>query len=140
MVKITLPDGSVKEFESPVTAYQVAESIGSRLAKAAVGAKVDGVLSDLSTLLESDCELAIITEKTREGAPDTDALYMLRHSAAHVMAEAIQRVVPGAMLVYGPPLETGFYYDIAGVDLDGVAFKLSDYKGKVIFLDFWGDW
>ncbi|USN98434.1 MAG: threonine--tRNA ligase [Phycisphaeraceae bacterium] len=113
MPKITLPDGSVKEFDGPVTAYQVAESIGSRLAKAAVGAKVDGVLSDLSTTLDSDCELAIVTEKTREGDPDPDALFLLRHSAAHVMAEAIQRVVPGALLVYGPPLETGFYYDIA---------------------------
>ncbi len=113
MVKITLPDGTVKEFESPVTAYEVAESIGSRLAKAAVGAKVDGVLSDLSTVLDSDCALALITEKTRDGKPDAEALFLLRHSAAHVMAEAIQRVVPGAMLVYGPPLETGFYYDIA---------------------------
>ena len=113
MVNITLPDGSVKEFESPVTALAVAESIGARLAKAAVGARIDGELADLSTLLESDCTLALITEKTRDGKADPDALFMLRHSAAHVMAEAIQRVVPGAQLVYGPPLETGFYYDIS---------------------------
>ena len=113
MPRITLPDGSVKEFESAVTARQVAESIGSRLAQAAVGCLVDGELSDLSTVLTKDCALAIVTEKTRAGDPDANALYLLRHSAAHVMAEAIQRVVPGAQLVYGPPLDTGFYYDIA---------------------------
>ncbi|VAX42385.1 Threonyl-tRNA synthetase [hydrothermal vent metagenome] len=111
-IRVTLPDGSVKEFEGAVTAYQVAESIGSRLAMAAVGARIDGELSDLHAPIERDCKLAIITEKTREGEPDPDALFMLRHSAAHVMAEAIQRIVPGAELVYGPPLETGFYYDI----------------------------
>jgi threonyl-tRNA synthetase len=111
-IRVTLPDGSVKEFGGPVTAYQVAESIGSRLAKAAVGAKIDGQLADLSAPIARDCSLAIVTEKTRDGAADPDALYLLRHSAAHVMAEAIQRVVPGAQLVYGPPLETGFYYDI----------------------------
>ncbi len=113
MVKITLPDGSVKEFQGPVTALEVAESIGSRLAKAAVGAKVDGALSDLSTRIEHDAAVAIVTEKTRDGEADPDALYLCRHSAAHVMAEAIQRIVPGAQLVYGPPLENGFYYDIA---------------------------
>ena len=113
MPRITLPDGSVKEFESPVTARQVAESIGARLAQAAVGCRVDGELADLGTVLDRDCSLAIVTEKTRAGDPDPDALFLLRHSTAHVMAEAIQRIVPGAMLVYGPPLDTGFYYDIA---------------------------
>ncbi|MAY74794.1 MAG: threonine--tRNA ligase [Phycisphaerae bacterium] len=112
MPKITLPDGSVREYDKPVSALEVAESIGSRLAKAAVGAKVDGALTDLSTVIERDAEVAIITEKTRDGEQDTDALYLLRHSAAHVMAEAIQRIVPGAQLVYGPPLEDRFYYDI----------------------------
>lgn len=113
MPRITLPDGSVKEFDKVVSAREVAESIGSRLAKAAVGAKVDGQLADLSTTLDHDCTLAIITEQTRDKQPDPDALYLLRHSTAHVMAEAIQRIVPGAQLVYGPPLDTGFYYDIA---------------------------
>ncbi|MCC7388851.1 MAG: threonine--tRNA ligase [Phycisphaerales bacterium] len=119
-IRVTLPDGSVKEFGGPVTAYQVAESIGSRLARAAVGAKIDGQLADLSSPIERDCSLSIVTpERKAHGSesratmePDPDALYLLRHSAAHVMAEAIQRVVPGAQLVYGPPLETGFYYDI----------------------------
>lgn len=113
MPRVTLPDGSVKEFDAPVSAYDVAMSIGERLAKAAVGAKVDGELTDLSATIDRDCELAIVTEKTRDGEPDPDALFLCRHSAAHVMAEAIQRIVPGAQLVYGPPLENGFYYDIA---------------------------
>ncbi|MEZ6241889.1 MAG: threonine--tRNA ligase [Phycisphaerales bacterium] len=113
MPRITLPDGSVKEFEGAVTALQVAEAIGSRLAKAAVGAKVDGQLVDLATPITEDASVAIVTEKTRDGEADPDALYLLRHSTAHVMAEAIQRIVPGAQLVYGPPLDNGFYYDIA---------------------------
>jgi threonyl-tRNA synthetase len=113
MPRITLPDGSVKEYDEPVSALQVANDIGPRLAQAAVGCKVDNHLADLATTIDRDCSLAIITQKTRDGAADPDALYLLRHSCAHVMAEAIQRVVPGALLVYGPPLETGFYYDIA---------------------------
>ncbi|MEL6797584.1 MAG: TGS domain-containing protein, partial [Planctomycetota bacterium] len=103
----------MKDFDGPVSAFDVAMSIGERLAKAAVGAKIDGKLSDLSTVIESDAELALITPTTRDKEPDADALFLCRHSAAHVMAEAIQRVVPGAQLVYGPPLDNGFYYDIA---------------------------
>lgn len=113
MPRVTLPDGSIREFDGPVTAYAVAESIGSRLAKATVGAMIDGELSDVSTPIDRDVELALVTEKTRDGDPDENALTLVRHSAAHVMAEAIQRVIPGAQLVYGPPLENGFYYDIA---------------------------
>lgn len=113
MPRVTLPDGSIKEFPGPVSALQVAEAIGSRLAKAAVGAKIDGQLADLTATIDRDAHVAIVTEKTREGAHDPDALFLVRHSAAHVMAEAIQRIVPGAQLVYGPPLDTGFYYDIA---------------------------
>lgn len=112
MPRITLPDGSVKDFAGAVSARQVAEAIGPRLAMAALGCKINGVLSDLSTMLDKDCSLAIVTAQTREKKPDTDALYLLRHSAAHVMAEAIQRIVPEAQLVYGPPLEDKFYYDI----------------------------
>ncbi len=113
MPRITLPDGSVKEFDSPVSALEVARSIGPGLAKAALGCRVDGELSDLSRVLATDCELAIVTERRRDKTLDPDGLSMLRHSAAHVMAEAIQRIVPGAQLVYGPPVDSGFYYDIA---------------------------
>ncbi len=112
MPRITLPDGSVKEFPAPVTARQVAESIGPRLAMAAVGAKINGEIRDLSTVMSDDAALAIITPTTRDKKPDPDALFLIRHSAAHVMAEAIQRIVPGAQLVYGPALEDKFYYDI----------------------------
>ena len=113
---VTLPDGSTRDFDGPTTAFDVAMTIGERLARAAVAARINGELTDLHAPITADCELALITEKTREGEPDPDALEMVRHSAAHVMAEAIQRVVPEAQLVYGPPLESGFYYDIAFPD------------------------
>lgn len=115
-MRITLPDGSVKEFDHPVTGRRVAESIGTGLARAAIGVKVDGKLLDLDRPIDHDATLSIVT-RPRKGTPvnqqDPDALYLLRHSAAHVMAEAIQRLWPDAKLAYGPPLETGFYYDIA---------------------------
>jgi threonyl-tRNA synthetase len=113
MPRITLPDGSVKEYAGPVTAAAVAKDIGAGLAKAALGAKVDGVLVDLATVLDRDCALSIVTARRRDGSPDPDALFLLRHSTAHVMAEAIQRLFPRAQLVYGPPVEQGFYYDIS---------------------------
>lgn len=121
-MKITLPDGSEKSFDSVVSAADVAASIGAGLAKAAIGAKVDGELYDLNRPLPGDCNLAIITKpredkkgksKWPNGKPDTDALYLLRHSCAHVMAEAICRLWPDTQLAYGPPLDNGFYYDIS---------------------------
>ena len=113
MPDIRLPDGSVRSYDRTVTAAEVARDIGAGLAKAALGAKIDGELSDLARRLDRDCALAIVTPKTRDGAADADALSLIRHSTAHVMAEAIGRLFPNAKLVYGPPLETGFYYDIA---------------------------
>ena len=113
MPRITLPDGSTRDFDHPVTPYDVAADIGPGLAKAAIGARINGELSDLSTRITEDSELALITSKPRDDAGRADMLYLMRHSAAHVMAEAIQRVIPGVQLVYGPPLETGFYYDMA---------------------------
>ncbi|MAX25409.1 MAG: threonine--tRNA ligase [Phycisphaeraceae bacterium] len=120
-MKVTLPDGSVKEFDSPVTAYDVAMTIGEGLAKAAIGARVNGVLTDVNRPIEEDCELGIVTaprfdkkgkSKWRDEAHEKDALYLLRHSTAHVMAEAIERLWPDTELAYGPPLDNGFYYDI----------------------------
>ncbi len=120
-MKITLPDGSQKVFEGSVSAADVAADIGAGLAKAAIGAKVDGKLVDLNRPIEKDSKLAIITKpredkqgksKWRDGKPDADALYLLRHSCAHVMAEAICRLWPNTQLAYGPPLDNGFYYDI----------------------------
>lgn len=116
MPQVTLPDGSVRSYEQAVSAFEVAKDIGSRLAKSALGCKINGELSDLSTLLSEDCELSIVTAKTRDGEQDPDALYLLRHSTAHVMAEAIQRILPDVQLVYGPPIDNGFYYDISVPD------------------------
>jgi threonyl-tRNA synthetase len=113
MPRITLPDGSVREFDETVTAYDVAADIGSGLAKAAIGVQINGVVSDLGTPITGDVDLSIITPMDRKtGASTDEALYLIRHSAAHVMAEAIQRIVPGVRLVYGPPVENGFYYDM----------------------------
>lgn len=113
MPSIKLPDGSVRNYDGPVTAAQVAADIGPGLAKAAIGAKVDGTLVDLNSPIDHDASLAIVTDKSRDGSTDPDALWLIRHGAAHVMAEAIERLFPGVRLVYGPPVENGFYYDIA---------------------------
>lgn len=112
MVRISLPDGSVREYEGSVRPAQVAADIGPGLAKAAIGARVDGELSDLNTEITRDSRLELVTVQGPKQEPSPDALYLIRHSCAHVMAEAIQRVVPEAKLVYGPPVEQGFYYDI----------------------------
>ena len=112
MPRITLPDGSVKSFDQPVTPADVAAGIGPRLARDAIGARINGMRHDLSTVIEHDAEVEIITTADKQGEPDPDALWLIRHSCAHVMAEAIQRLVPGVQLVYGPALDTGFYYDI----------------------------
>lgn len=111
MIRITLPDNSTRDFDAPLTALALAESISPRLAKDALAARIDGQLADLATPLTQDAAVAIITAKN---APD-DALALIRHSAAHVMAEALIRLYPQTKLVYGPTVENGFYYDI---DLD----------------------
>jgi threonyl-tRNA synthetase len=108
MLKITLPNGAVKEFDaSSVTALQVAESIGPRLAKDALGAVIDGQLADITTPITKDSTLALVTSKD-----EANTLYLTRHSAAHIMAEAITRLFPQTKLAYGPPVDTGFYYDL----------------------------
>ncbi|HUU20717.1 MAG TPA: threonine--tRNA ligase [Sedimentisphaerales bacterium] len=109
MAKVTLPDGSTLEVTDGTTAKQLAEQIGPGLAKAAVAAKVNGQLVDLSAPINSEADVQIITLKSDEG------LEVTRHSCAHVMAEAICSIWPDTKLVYGPTVEDGFYYDI---DLD----------------------
>ena len=108
MVAITLPDGSVREFPGPVTGLDVAKSIGAGLAKAALAIRIDGVMKDLTTTLSTDCALAIVTAK--DGA---EALELLRHDAAHVMAEAVKELYPETQVTIGPSIENGFYYDFA---------------------------
>jgi threonyl-tRNA synthetase len=109
MAKATLPDGSTLEITAGTTAKQIARQIGPQLAKAAVAAKVNGQLVDLSTPITTDAAVRIITLK------DDEALEIIRHSCAHIMAEAICSIWPDTKLVYGPTVEDGFYYDI---DLD----------------------
>ena len=104
---ITLPDGSQKSFDSPVSIYQIAESIGQGLAKAALGGKIQGQLVDTSTLVTDDAEISIITSKDAAGVD------ILRHSCAHLMAQAVQRLFPSAQVTIGPVIEDGFYYDFA---------------------------
>ena len=111
MIKVTLPDGTIKEYSDQVSALKVAEDIGPGLAKAALAAKINGELTDITATITADAGLEFITVKSE---PEL-ALDMIRHSCAHVMAEAIAKIFPAAKLVYGPTVENGFFYD---VDLD----------------------
>ena len=107
MINITLPDGSVRQFDAPVTVGEVAASIGAGLAKATLAGKVDDRLVDASHLIDRDARLAIVTDKSPE------ALDILRHSTAHLLAQAVQRLFPGAQVTIGPVIDNGFYYDFA---------------------------
>jgi threonyl-tRNA synthetase len=107
MIEITLPDGSKRPFAHPVTVQEVAASIGAGLAKATLAGKVDGKLVDASFLIEHDAGVQIVTDKSPE------ALEILRHSTAHVMGQAVQRLFPGAQVTIGPVIDNGFYYDFA---------------------------
>lgn len=120
-MKIQLPDGSQRDLPEGSSAYDLAAAIGEGLAKAALGARVNGELYDVNRPLPGDCEVAIVTAPrlNKKGIPTyrddqhrADALYLLRHSAAHVMAEAIEKLWPDTQLAYGPPLDNGFYYDL----------------------------
>jgi len=107
MINITLPDGSQRQFDAPVTIADVAASIGAGLAKAALAGKIDGRLVDTSYKIEYDANLAIITDKSPE------ALDILRHSTAHLLAQATQRLFPDTQVTIGPVIDNGFYYDFA---------------------------
>ncbi|MDO4226767.1 threonine--tRNA ligase [Neisseria sp.] len=107
MINITLPDGSVRQYEAPVTVAQIAASIGSGLAKATVAGKVNGVLRDASDPINEDAAVQIITPKDPEGVE------IIRHSCAHLVGHAVKQLYPDAKMVIGPVIEDGFYYDIA---------------------------
>ena len=107
MPTISLPDGARREYSRPVTVAEVAADIGAGLARAALAGKVDGVLVDTSTRFESDVSLAIITDRDPEG------LDIIRHSAAHLLAQAVKILFPDAQVTIGPVIEDGFYYDFA---------------------------
>jgi threonyl-tRNA synthetase len=107
MVSITLPDGSQRQFDSPVSGIELAADIGPGLAKAALAIRVGGEMKDLATIISNDAEVAIITER------DDEALELIRHDTAHVLAEAVQELFPGTQVTIGPNIENGFYYDFA---------------------------
>ena len=107
MPVITLPDGSIREFDHAVTVMDVAKSIGTGLAKATLAGRVDGILVDAGTLLDQDACLQIITAK------DEDGVDVIRHSTAHLLAQAVKQLFPEAQVTIGPVIENGFYYDFA---------------------------
>ena len=105
MIAVTLPDGSVREYQAPVTVADVAQSIGAGLARAALAGKVNDKLVDLSCVIDADAQVAIITAKSPE------ALEIIRHSTSHLMAQAVKELFPQAEVTIGPAIENGFYYD-----------------------------
>src|SRR5919107_991246 len=108
MIKISLPDGSVRDVEAGTTPADIAAAIGPGLAKAALAARVNGEVRDIGRPIESDAELAIVTAKN-----EADALELVRHDYAHVLAEAVQNLFPGTQITFGPATDDGFYYDFA---------------------------
>ena len=110
MISLTLPDGSKRTFEGPVSGLDVATDIGPGLAKAALAVRVDGEMRDLSFLIEKDSAFSVVTAK------DEDALELIRHDAAHIMAEAVKELYPDVQVTIGPAIENGFYYDFARPD------------------------
>jgi threonyl-tRNA synthetase len=111
MLKISLPDGSVREVASGTTPAEIAAAIGPGLAKAAIAARVDGELRDIMRPLEKDSSLALVTSRDEK-----DALELARHDYAHVLAEAVQNLFPGTQITFGPATDDGFYYDFAPKD------------------------
>ncbi|WP_218460032.1 threonine--tRNA ligase [Rickettsia sp. TH2014] len=130
MINISFPDGSVKQFESNITAFEVANAISMSLAKAAMVAEINGALKDLSTVIESDCKLRILTAK------DPECLEIIRHDAAHLTAEAVKELFPETQVTIGPAIENGYYYDFARdkpfttVDLAAIEAKMQELSKK----------
>ncbi|UEM20563.1 threonine--tRNA ligase [Skermanella mucosa] len=129
-VAVTLPDGSVRDYDAPVTGRQIAESIGKRLAKDALAVKVDGTIRDLTTRISSDAAVEIVTRD------HPDVLGLIRHDAAHVMAEAVQALYPGTQVTIGPAIANGFYYDFARAepftpdDLEKIEAKMREIVAR----------
>jgi threonyl-tRNA synthetase len=130
MPVLTLPDGSVRSFDGPVTGATLAASIGPGLAKAALAIMVDGALWDLSRPIEADAAVRLITRR------DPEALDLIRHDAAHVLAEAVQELFPGTQVTIGPAIENGFYYDFARdtpftpEDFPAIEAKMAEIIGR----------
>src|SRR5580698_10223079 len=126
MPVVTLPDGSQRQFESPVTVDEVAANIGAGLRKAALAGRVDGKLVDTSFIIDRDVKLSIVTAK------DPAGLEVIRHSTAHLLAQAVKNLFPDAQVTIGPVIEDGFYYDFAcnhhfsPEDLASIEFKMQE--------------
>ncbi|MBX3488316.1 threonine--tRNA ligase [Parvibaculum sp.] len=118
MIKLKLPDGSVREHEKPLDGLAFAESIAKSLAKKAIAVKLDGKMMDLATVIDRDAAIEVVTRETADGVD------LLRHDAAHVMAEAVQELFPGTQVTIGPVIENGFYYDFARAE----PFKAEDLE------------
>jgi threonyl-tRNA synthetase len=140
MPQVTLPDGSSRQFDQSISVHDVAADIGAGLAKAALAGKVNGQLVDTSFLIEQDSEVAIITAKSDE------ALELIRHDAAHVMAQAVQELFPGTQVTIGPAIEDGFYYDFAREepfspdDLATIEVRMQEIVGRDLPIkrEVWG--
>ena len=130
MPVVTLPDGSSRSYDNPVSVADIASDIGPGLAKAALAGKVDGAMVDTSFVIDTDAEIAIITGKSEE------ALELVRHDAAHVMAQAVQELYPGTQVTIGPAVEDGFYYDFARdepfstADLQKIEDRMREIVGR----------
>ncbi len=126
MPVVRLPDGSERKFDQPVTVMDVATSIGTGLARAAIAGKINGKLVDTSDLIKDDSDLSIVTEK------DADGLEIIRHSSAHLLAHAVKELFPGAQVTIGPVIENGFYYDFSYKrpftldDLQAIEIRMSE--------------
>ena len=107
MPVVTLPDGSKRKYDNPVTVHQIDESIRARLAKSALAGRIGDKLVDTSYIIEDDVELSIITEKSDE------ALEVIRHSTAHLLAQAVKDLFPNVQVTIGPVIDDGFYYDFS---------------------------
>jgi threonyl-tRNA synthetase len=130
VTRITLPDGSVREFPAPPTVHEVAASIGPGLAKAAIAGRVDGTLVDTSHRIEGDAQVAIVTDR------DPDGLEVIRHSTAHLLAYAVKELFPDAQVTIGPVIDNGFYYDFSykrpftPEDLAAIEARMADLARK----------
>ena len=139
MPQLKLPDGSVREFDAPVTGLALAQSIGQRLAQDAVAIRVDGELKDLTIPLDKDAEIAIVTRS------DPDGVDLLRHDAAHVLAEAVKELYPATQVTIGPSIEDGFFYDFARdnpftpEDLERIEARMGEIvdRDEPITREFW---
>lgn len=127
MVTITLPDGSKKEFDNKVRPLDIAMSISEGLARASIAAKIDGKLADLTTTISNDSKVEIITQKSSESTE------ILRHTTAHVFAQALLRLYPKAKITIGPPIENGFYYDVDCKDINDESLqKIEEEMKKIV--------